>query len=108
MRSFACMKNILLYRIAPAALFYCPAALFYRRALLPRCAKRGTVSRAVPILVYKALFSSVCPAFSSRQSGNFSGFVHFVIIFLVVAAGYALHPVFMLEVPGDGLAGYLP
>ena len=57
MRSFACMKNILLYRIAPAALFYCPAALFYRRALLPRCAKRGTVSRAVPILVYKALFS---------------------------------------------------
>ena len=44
------MKNILLYRIAPAALFYC-------RALLPRCAKRGTVSRAVPILVYKALFS---------------------------------------------------
>ena len=57
MRSFACMKNILLYRIAPAALFYCPAALFYCRALLPRCAKRGTVSRAVPILVYKALFS---------------------------------------------------
>lgn len=51
------MKNILLYRIAPAALFYCPAALFYCRALLPRCAKRGTVSRAVPILVYKALFS---------------------------------------------------
>ena len=57
------MKNILLYRIAPAALFYCPAALFYCpaalfycRALLPRCAKRGTVSRAVPILVYKALF----------------------------------------------------
>lgn len=65
MRSFACMKNILLYRIASAALFYCPA-------LLPRCAKRGTVSRAVPILVYKALFSSVCPAFPPPGSPEIS------------------------------------
>ena len=29
--------------------------------------------------------------------------VHFLIIFLIIAAGHIAHPVFMLKIPFDGL-----